>query len=84
MTDHYTESLTQLDLVTSESPAAGWVTARAVMAQVHATLALAEQRRIANLIALNQQWEESEHPDWYAQPARLRPEIARALRIETP
>lgn len=82
MTDHYTEANRLIDgLHNLEGHNADFDMA---LAQVHATLALAEQQRIANLIALNEQWEDTGYPCLDAGSPMLRPDIARALRIETP
>lgn len=59
-------------------------------AQLHATLALVEQQRIANLIALSVgDWDHGQavdalvvRPQMGADPYPLRPEIAAALGIE--
>lgn len=61
-----------------------YVDRRIAAAQVHATLALAEQQRIANLIALLDQ--DSDDAFWAlhhedGQLVRFRPEIASALGI---
>lgn len=97
MIDHYTEATKLIRGLLEDLPTEG------VIAQVHATLALAEQQRIANLIALLPGIEIFETGGAVAQVDgltevirktnhegrgygmyRLRPDIARALRIETP
>lgn len=93
MTDHYQAALDACRL----SAAATWKSDpdRAIQeAQVHAVLALGEQQRIANLIAL---WQDEDAPGTSQEASsalikrepvsegyglKLRPEIARALRIE--
>ena len=88
MTDHYAEARRRLRGLNEYQEAEGLndftILSVALEAQVEATLALAEQQRIGNLIALNEQWEKSEYPNFDAVSPMLRPEIARALRIETP
>lgn len=101
MTDHYAETNRLIDgLHNLEGHNADFDMA---LAQVHATLALAEQQRIANLIALLPGIEMFETGGAIAQADglteivrktnhegreygmyQLRPEIARALRIESP
>src|SRR5690625_5082488 len=101
MTDHHTEANRLIDgLRNLEGRDANFDMA---LAQVHATLALAEQQRIANLIELLPGIEMPETGGAIAQADglteivrktnhegreygmyQLRPEIARALRIETP
>src|SRR5699024_1567204 len=101
MTDHYAETNRLIDgLHNLEGHNADFDMA---LAQVHATLELAEQQRIANLIALLPGIEMFETGGAIAQADglteivrktnhegreygmyQLRPEIARALRIETP
>lgn len=100
MTDHYTEAnrALQQTLNYSETDENTGALVSIAAAQVHATLALAEQQRIANLIALAFQeirdtttGELVEPPEmsqqaWAALAGSdygLRPEVARALRIET-
>ena len=77
MTDHYTEAsrlINGLEILVGQNEGLD-----SVLAQAHATLALAEQQRIANLIAL------AEADSEYGHIALEKfPEIARALRIETP
>lgn len=98
MTDHYTEATELIRRLPPDLPAEGIL----AIAQVHATLALAEQQRIANLIApptghrnirnrrgcSASRRPNRDHPkDQPRGPRimyRLRPDIARALRIETP
>ena len=105
MTDHYAGARDTADAVLNNyevSDETGAVVSM-LAAQVHATLALAEQQRIANLIALLPGIEMFETGGAIAQADglteivrkanhegreygmyQLRPEIARALRIETP
>ena len=99
MTDHYTEAARLIRGLLVDLPTEGVI----AIAQIHATLALAEQQRIANLIALLPGIEIFETGGAVAQADglteiirktnhegreygmyRLRPDIARALRIETP
>lgn len=99
MTDHYTEATELIRRLPPDLPTEGVI----AIAQVHATLALAEQQRIASLIALIPGIEISETGGAVVQADglteiirktnhegreygmhRLRPDIARALRIETP
>lgn len=51
------------------------------LAQVHATLALVEQQRIANLIELGEQWEDTGNPALDSVAPQLRPEIEEALGL---
>ena len=95
MTDHYAETNRLIDgLRNLEGHNADFDMA---LAQVHATLALAEQQRIANLIMLAESGRTTVNGARAALAAlytgsvkegsahmALRPEIARALRIETP
>ena len=100
MTDHYAEARRRLRGLNEYQEAEGLndftILSVALEAQVHATLALAEQQRIANVIALWQD-EDASGTSQEASSAlvkresvsegyglKLRPEIARALRIETP
>lgn len=53
-TDHIAEARNWLDGAESARTSLAETTAFAATAQVHATLALVEQQRIANLIALSQ------------------------------
>ena len=53
MTDHKQEALDQLKLAKEESDP-HWSNVRVATAQTHATLALVEQQRIANIIAQRQ------------------------------
>lgn len=54
------------------------------LAQVHATLALAEQQRVANLIALGEQWKDTGHPALDAVAPELRSDIQDALELGDP
>ena len=92
--DHAARANNVLRSVASVSMASAEATVSVIAAQTHATLALVEQQRIANLIALfnienaglftsaaNRGLIEhfSEHGDW---DYRIRPDIAAALGIE--
>src|SRR5690625_7931213 len=82
MTDHYAAANRLIDgLHNLDGHNAAFDMA---LAQVHATLALAEQQRLANLIALNEQWEGTGYPCLDIGSPMLRPDIARAIRIEPP
>lgn len=101
MTDHYAEARRRLRGLNEYQEAEGLndftILSVALEAQVHATLALAEQQRIANLIMLAESGRTTVNGARAALAAlytgsaeegsahmALRPEIARALRIETP
>lgn len=56
MTDHKAQALVELSEIMLNFDEGENGTARATIAQVHATLYLAEQRRIANLIAFIAEW----------------------------
>jgi len=99
MTDHYAEAVEWLKSTPEEYREGNnhRATLCTAMAQVHATLALAEQQRIANLILLAESGRTTVNGARAALAAlytgsaeegsahmALRPEIARALRIETP
>lgn len=52
-------------------------------AQVHATLALVEQQRIANVIAVGAHWQDTGHPALDAMIPVLRDDIAAALGLDS-
>lgn len=51
------------------------------VAQVHATLALVEQQRLANLIALSTELDSDAQDALYAEGYELRPEVKAALGV---
>lgn len=96
MTDHYAKAVVLLVAADKAEYLEDGETFLAV-AQVHATLALVEQQRIANLIALSEPgrhsnsgaraalaafYPNSAEPEVGVQEWKLAPDIARALRIE--
>lgn len=56
--------------------------ARATLAQVHATLALVEQQRIANVIALGEHWHSTGHDFIDSMAPVLRDDIQAALGLD--
>ncbi len=93
MTDHYDRAVDAIQRLPSTLPADEVL----MLAQVHATLHLAEQQRIANIIALAESGRTTVngaraalaalydgHPADGTAHMSLRPEITRTLRIETP
>lgn len=95
--DHAARALVEydaaLEVMESEGITDGTVVASAVLAQVHATLALVEQQRIANLIALTRLSDDDMRigaedalfePDptlGHGKPWRVRPGIREALGL---
>ena len=101
MTDHYTEARRRLRELNEYQEAEGLndftILSVALEAQAEATLELANQQRIANVIALAESGRTTVNGARAALAAlytgsaeegsahmTIRPEIARALRIETP
>ena len=96
--DHAAEAVALLRRVSGSRMSDAEASVSVSAAQVHATLAVAEQQRIANLIALesarSHRTDRRGHywgPDLLWEPgpdpegnAVLRPEIARALGVEVP
>lgn len=97
-TDHYSEALSFLRATAIDTY--GDPDRKVAVAQVHATLALAEQQRVANLIALAHSHHrhlgraayralakvnlECDYDGNKTGQDKVSPDIARALRIETP
>ena len=73
------------DVLSDEGITDASIVATAILVQVHATLALVEQQRIANLIALHRHEVKYDIGSWsrlYDEGEELRPEIKEALGIE--
>ncbi len=78
--DHAKQARESLDFMFMGGATSGERAVQVAKAQVHATLALVEQQRIANLIALGSKyvWNDEDRENYFA---LLRPEIRKGLGL---